>query len=114
MKVPRDLLICSPFTVRKPCANSLVGVRKPACCSIAGQNSAWKYRMSLPMKWYSSVLESGFQYSSNNPNPPRPSLVREGVAGSSPDLLPPDKGGMGGLGGLGGVSFLHSCLKLPM
>src|SRR3989339_235733 len=61
MKVPRDLLIFSPFTVRKPCANSLVGVRKPACCSIAGQNSAWKYKMSLPMKWYSSASEPCFQ-----------------------------------------------------
>ena len=36
-------------------------------------------------------------------NPPQPSLVREGVADSSPDLRPPDKGGVGGLGRLGGV-----------
>ena len=51
MNVPRDFDIFSPFTVRKPCVCTAVGVRKPAPFSIAGQNSAWKYTMSLPMKW---------------------------------------------------------------
>jgi len=50
MNVPRDFDIFAPSTVRKPCANTLVGVRWPENSSIAGQNSVWKYRMSLPMK----------------------------------------------------------------
>ncbi len=36
-------------------------------------------------------------------NPSQPPLARGGVAASSPDLLPPDKGSMGGLGRPGGV-----------
>jgi hypothetical protein len=51
MKVPRDFDIFCPLTVRKPWQNTASGRRKPAPLSIAGQNSVWKYAMSLPMKW---------------------------------------------------------------
>ena len=50
MNVPRDFDIFWPLTVRKPCAYTAVGIRMPAPCSTAGQNSVWKYTMSLPMK----------------------------------------------------------------
>ena len=49
--VPLDFDIFSPFTVRKPCTNTLSGVRIPATCNIPGQNRQWKRMMSLPMKW---------------------------------------------------------------
>ena len=42
MPVPRDLDIFSPLTVMKPCANTLVGVLRPANFSMAGQNKVWK------------------------------------------------------------------------
>ena len=48
--VGRDFDIFVPLTVRKPCANTLSGCLKPAPSSTAGQNSVWKYTMSLPMK----------------------------------------------------------------
>ena len=40
-------------------------------------------------------------FASQSPNPSRPPLVRGGDDAPSPDLLPPDKGGMGGLGRAG-------------
>ena len=42
MKVPRLLLIFSPFTVRKPCTCTRLGRAKPAVFSMLGQNSVWK------------------------------------------------------------------------
>ncbi len=59
MPVPRLLDIFSPLTVMKPCTFTASGVLRPANFSIAGQNSAWKYTMSLPMKWTCSVLPAG-------------------------------------------------------
>ena len=52
MPVPRDFDIFSPSAVRKPWTNTLSGTLygAPANLSIAGQNSVWKYTMSLPMK----------------------------------------------------------------
>ena len=50
MNVPRDFDIFSPFTVRCPCTGIRSGCFRPAAHSIAGQNTAWKRRMSLPMK----------------------------------------------------------------
>jgi hypothetical protein len=41
-----------------------VGVRKPAPCSIAGQNRPWKLMMSLPMKWCISAVLPGARKSS--------------------------------------------------
>jgi len=40
-------------------------------------------------------------FAAQSPNPSRPPLVRGGDDAPSPDLLPPDKGGMGGLGRAG-------------
>ena len=40
-----------PPTVRKPCAHTCVGGSTPAAISIAGQYTAWKRRMSLPIEW---------------------------------------------------------------
>ena len=48
--VPFDFDIFSPSTVRKPWMCTFRGRLKPAALSIAGQNSVWKYVMSLPMK----------------------------------------------------------------
>ena len=55
MKVPRDFDIFSPFTVRWPCTGMRSGRLSPAAHSMAGQNTAWKRRMSLPMKCSSRV-----------------------------------------------------------
>ena len=49
MKVPRDLDIFSPFTVRWPWTTIRSGRFRPAAQSMAGQKTAWKRRMSLPM-----------------------------------------------------------------
>ena len=69
--VPRLLLIFSPlFTVRKPCTNTLLGVLRPLKCSIAGQNRVWKVMMSLPMKWYCSVVGSAMNSSKLSALPP--------------------------------------------
>ena len=38
-------------------------------------------------------------FASQSPNPSRPPLVRGGDDAPSPDLLPPDNGGIGGVGG---------------
>ncbi len=50
MKVPRDLDIFSPLTVRWPWTGMRSGRFSPVAQSMAGQNTAWKRRMSLPMK----------------------------------------------------------------
>ena len=57
-------------------------------------------------------LDAVEQLNSSNPNPSQPPLNKGGAESSSttvtsPDFLPPDKGGMGGLGRLGGVYALH-------
>ena len=62
--VPRLLLIFSPLLmVRKPCTNTALGTLRPLKCSIAGQNSVWKVMMSLPIKWYCSVVGSAIKAS---------------------------------------------------
>jgi hypothetical protein len=38
-----------------------VGARWPENCKVAGQNKAWKYRMSLPMKVVQLGLAVGFE-----------------------------------------------------
>ncbi len=60
--MPFDFDIFSPLTVRKPWMWTFRGRLKPAVFSIAGQNSVWKYVMSLPMKWCTSV--SGLRHQS--------------------------------------------------
>jgi DNA mismatch repair protein MutS len=57
-------------------------------------------------------LDAVEQLNSSNPNPSQPPLNKGGAESSSaivtsPDFLPPNKGGMGGLGRLGGVYALH-------
>ncbi len=48
--VPRDFDIFSPFTVRWPWTGMRSGRFSPVAQSIAGQKTAWKRRMSFPMK----------------------------------------------------------------
>ena len=67
--VPRLLLIFSLCTVRWPCTCTALGVRRPEKCSIAGQNSVWKYVMSLPMKCTCSVAGSAMNSSNVRVSP---------------------------------------------
>ena len=66
MPVPRDLDIFSPETVMKPCTKTFFGSLRFENSSIAGQNSVWKYMMSLPMKWYCSTSDEGAMNASND------------------------------------------------
>jgi len=46
-----DFEIFSPRTVHQPCARIVFGSGSPAAIRNAGQYTAWKRRMSLPIKW---------------------------------------------------------------
>ena len=68
--MPRDFDIFSPDAMtRKPCTKTLFGVLRSEKRSIAGQNSVWKYTMSLPMKWYCSTSADAMNWSNVRVSP---------------------------------------------
>ena len=54
MTLPTDFDIFSPRLNRKPWTTTCRGNGSPADIRKAGQNTAWKRLMSLPMTWASA------------------------------------------------------------